>query len=84
MEMTFALNHMSYFVLTQGLRERLIASAPARVIRTASDAHQSATLDFADLESEKAYAEKSDAAQRLWGESETLWAVSQAGGWDAW
>jgi len=55
LEMTFALNHMAYFVLTYGLRERLIASAPARVVNTASDAHESATLDFDDLQSAKAY-----------------------------
>ena len=30
--MTFALNHMAYFVLTEGLRERL--SRPARIINT--------------------------------------------------
>ncbi|MBV9183121.1 MAG: SDR family oxidoreductase [Acidobacteria bacterium] len=59
LEMTFALNHMSYFVLTQGLRQRLIASTPARVVSTASDAHESAILDFDDLQSEKAYAETS-------------------------
>jgi NAD(P)-dependent dehydrogenase (short-subunit alcohol dehydrogenase family) len=59
LEMTFALNHMSYFVLVQGLSERLIASAPARVVSTASHAHESATLDFADLQSEKAYAGRS-------------------------
>jgi NAD(P)-dependent dehydrogenase (short-subunit alcohol dehydrogenase family) len=29
LEFTFALNHMAYFVVTQGLRERLVASAPA-------------------------------------------------------
>lgn len=55
LERTFALNHMSYFVLTHGLRERLAASAPARVVNTSSDAHQSFTLDFTDLQSEKAY-----------------------------
>lgn len=55
LERTFALNHMSYFILTQGLRERLAASAPARVVNTASDAHQSGTVDFDDLQSEKAY-----------------------------
>ena len=27
LEYTFALNHMSYFVVTEGLRERLLASA---------------------------------------------------------
>ena len=36
LEFTFALNHMAYFVVTQGLRERLVASAPARVVSTAS------------------------------------------------
>ena len=55
LERTFALNHMSYFVMTQGLRERLAASAPARVVNTASDAHTAGTVDFDDLQSEKAY-----------------------------
>jgi NAD(P)-dependent dehydrogenase (short-subunit alcohol dehydrogenase family) len=55
LELTFALNHMAYFVLTQGLRERLLASAPARVVSTSSDAHKGAKLDFDDLQSEKAY-----------------------------
>jgi retinol dehydrogenase 12 len=36
LERTFALNHMAYFVLTLGLRDRLLASGPARVINTAS------------------------------------------------
>ena len=30
LEYTFALNHMAYFVVTEGLRERLLASSPAR------------------------------------------------------
>lgn len=55
LERTFALNHMSYFMITQGLRDRLAASAPARVVNTASDAHTSGTVDFDDLQSEKAY-----------------------------
>lgn len=55
LERTFALNHMSYFVLTHGLRERLLASAPARVVNTASDAHEGAKLDFNDLQSVAAY-----------------------------
>ena len=50
LELTFALNHMAYFVVTQGLRERLVASAPARVVSTASAAHQSASLEFDDLQ----------------------------------
>jgi NAD(P)-dependent dehydrogenase (short-subunit alcohol dehydrogenase family) len=55
LEFTFALNHMAYFVLAEGLRERLIASRPARIINTASAAHQDATLDFDDLQSAKTY-----------------------------
>lgn len=53
LEKTFALNHLSYFVLTLGLRERLIASAPARVINTSSDAHHGNRLNFDDLQSAK-------------------------------
>ncbi len=55
LELTFALNHMAYFVLTQALREKLAASAPARIVSTASDAHQGASLDFDDLQSAKGY-----------------------------
>jgi NAD(P)-dependent dehydrogenase (short-subunit alcohol dehydrogenase family) len=52
-ERTFALNHMAYVLLTELLRERLIASAPARVVVVASEAHRRATLDFSDLQNEK-------------------------------
>jgi NAD(P)-dependent dehydrogenase (short-subunit alcohol dehydrogenase family) len=55
LEMTFATNHMSYFVLTLGLLERLLASSPARVINTSSDAHKRMKLDFGDLQSSKDY-----------------------------
>jgi NAD(P)-dependent dehydrogenase (short-subunit alcohol dehydrogenase family) len=55
LELTFATNHMAYFVLTHGLRERLLASAPARVVNTASAAHKSAQLDFSDLQSAHRY-----------------------------
>jgi NAD(P)-dependent dehydrogenase (short-subunit alcohol dehydrogenase family) len=55
LEMTFAVNHMAYFVLTQALTPTLVASAPARIINTASGAHRGATLDFDDLQSERSY-----------------------------
>jgi len=55
LEHTFALNHMSYFVVTEGLRERLLASGAARIVNTASAAHQGATLDFDDLQSVKSF-----------------------------
>lgn len=55
LELTFATNHVSYVVMTHGLRERLMAAAPARVVNTASDAHKGAVLDFEDLQSAKSY-----------------------------
>jgi NAD(P)-dependent dehydrogenase (short-subunit alcohol dehydrogenase family) len=55
LEFTFATNHLAYFVLTDGLRARLWASAPARIINTASDAHKGNKLDFSDLQSANNY-----------------------------
>jgi len=54
LEKTFALNHMSYFVLTALLRPRI--GAGGRIVSTASTAHRGAHLDFGDLQSEKRYA----------------------------
>ena len=55
LERTFALNHMAYFVLTAGLRDRLVAAAPSRVVNTASNAHRHGHIDFADLQSAGRY-----------------------------
>jgi NAD(P)-dependent dehydrogenase (short-subunit alcohol dehydrogenase family) len=54
-ERMFALNHLAPFLLTELLLERLRASAPARVITTASDAHTGGALDFDDLQSERSF-----------------------------
>ncbi|MGP0060833.1 MAG: SDR family oxidoreductase [Beijerinckiaceae bacterium] len=53
LEYTFATNHMAYFVVTALLRERLMGSVPARIVNTASNAHQAAKLDLDDLQSAK-------------------------------
>jgi NAD(P)-dependent dehydrogenase (short-subunit alcohol dehydrogenase family) len=55
LERTFALNHMAYFALTALLRDRLVASAPARIVNVASDAHRGARLDFDDLQMARNY-----------------------------
>jgi NAD(P)-dependent dehydrogenase (short-subunit alcohol dehydrogenase family) len=55
-EMTFALNHLSYFLLTNLLLDTLVASAPARIVNVASRAHMSARgLNFDDLDSARGY-----------------------------
>src|SRR5258707_337167 len=55
LEMTFAVNHMAYFVVTLGLAERLQGTPGARVVNTSSDAHKGRRLDFDDLQSAKRY-----------------------------
>jgi NAD(P)-dependent dehydrogenase (short-subunit alcohol dehydrogenase family) len=55
LELTFALNHMAYFVLTEALGERLAGTPQARVVSTASGAHHGARLDFADLQCARDY-----------------------------
>jgi retinol dehydrogenase 12 len=55
LEETFQVNHLAGFLLTDLLRERLIASAPARVVTVSSAAHRAAALDFDDLQSQRYY-----------------------------
>jgi NAD(P)-dependent dehydrogenase (short-subunit alcohol dehydrogenase family) len=54
-ELTWALNHLAPFLLTTLLLERLKASAPARIITTASDAHQGYHIPFDDLGADRSY-----------------------------
>jgi len=50
-EMTMALNHLAYFLLTNLLLETLKASAPARIVNVSSRAHEDVKgLDFVDLQ----------------------------------
>lgn len=56
LEMTFALNHLGYFLLTNLLLDRLKASAPARIVNVSSDAHHGTKINFDDLQSRQRYA----------------------------
>jgi NAD(P)-dependent dehydrogenase (short-subunit alcohol dehydrogenase family) len=49
LEATFATNHLAHFLLTTRLLDRLVASAPARIITVASIGHRRGTMDFDDL-----------------------------------
>lgn len=55
LEMTFALNHLSYYLLTMELLDRLKASAGGRVINVSSDMHLRTRLDFDDLQMTRQY-----------------------------
>ncbi len=55
LEMTFATNHMAYFIVTNILLPNLKAAGNARIVSTASDAHRAGKVDFDDLQSRKRY-----------------------------
>jgi NAD(P)-dependent dehydrogenase (short-subunit alcohol dehydrogenase family) len=56
-EYTFGVNHLGHFSLTNRLRSRLEASAPARIINVTSVGHHFARngMRFDDLQSERGY-----------------------------
>src|SRR5215204_6677853 len=54
-EMTFAVNHLTYFLLTKVLLDVLRTSAPPRIVNVASGEQRNGTIDFDDLQGEKRY-----------------------------
>jgi NAD(P)-dependent dehydrogenase (short-subunit alcohol dehydrogenase family) len=63
-ETVFAVNHLAYFLLTRLLLDRLRASAPARIVVVASEAHRWGAIDFDDLGHRRRYR-----AMRVYGAS---------------
>ncbi len=62
-EMTFALNHLGYFLLTNLLLDLLEKGAPARIINVSSSLHKMGKLDFGDIPFDNGYT-RSKAYQR--------------------
>lgn len=54
-EMTFGLNHLGYYTLTNLLLERIKASGPARIVNVSSRLHLQGTIDFDNLEMQRGY-----------------------------
>jgi NAD(P)-dependent dehydrogenase (short-subunit alcohol dehydrogenase family) len=55
LEATFQVNHLAGFLLVELLLDRIVASAPARIVITASAGHYGGTLDLDDLGFEHGY-----------------------------
>ena len=55
LEMTFAVNHLSCFLLTNLLLDQLKAGRSARIVVVSSAAHTHGSIDFEDLQSEHHY-----------------------------
>ena len=54
-EMTFALNHLGYFLLTHLLLDLLKASASSRIVNVSSAAHRRAEMDLGDVSEPRQY-----------------------------
>jgi NAD(P)-dependent dehydrogenase (short-subunit alcohol dehydrogenase family) len=54
-ELTFAVNHLAPFLLTNLLLDRIVASAPARIVTVSSRTHLRSAIDFDDLDLRHGY-----------------------------
>lgn len=54
-ELTWAVNHLAPFLLTNLLLDRIRGSVPARIITTSSGAHQGAHIPFDDINLSRGY-----------------------------
>jgi len=54
-ELSFAVNHLAYFLLTNLILENLKAAPKARIVSTASEASRMGKINFDDLQLKKSY-----------------------------
>ena len=54
-EMTFAVDYLSYFLLTNLLLDALRAGAPSKIVNMTTSLHRMAKLDFDNLQGEKSF-----------------------------
>jgi NAD(P)-dependent dehydrogenase (short-subunit alcohol dehydrogenase family) len=54
-ELTWALNHLSYYLLTNLVLPQLTSGHAARIVNVASDAHHGASIKFEDIEGKARY-----------------------------
>src|SRR5213080_4766829 len=64
LEMTFAVNYLAPFLLTNLLLDVLKASAPARIVNVSSNSHEAGYIQMDDLQEEKHYR-----SMRVYGQS---------------
>lgn len=67
LELTFAVNHLGYFLLTELLLDLLKASAPARIVIVASEASRTGRIELGDLQAAGRYS-----AVRQYGSSKLM------------
>jgi len=61
-EMTFAVNYLAFFLLTNLLLDALRQGAPSRVVNLTTSLHKMARLDFDNLQGEKSFGRQSSYA----------------------
>jgi retinol dehydrogenase 14 len=54
-ELTFAVNHLAPFLLTNLLLDLIVKSSPSRIVNVSSMVHAGAAIDFDDLQMERGY-----------------------------
>ena len=54
-DMTFALNHLSYFMTTLLLMDPILASGSARIVNVSSERHRGYAMNFNDLQFQNGY-----------------------------